>query len=53
LKHSIDGAGKWTEEEDIKLKALVNTHGGNNCDEIAILVSGRTKDSVAIDGMIS
>jgi hypothetical protein len=47
LKHSVDGAtrrtGKWTSEEDINLKDLVDTHGNNNWDEIATLVSGRTK----------
>jgi hypothetical protein len=47
LKHSVDGAtrrtGKWTEEEDINLKDLVDTYGDNNWDVIAALVSGRTK----------
>jgi hypothetical protein len=47
LNPSIDGAtrrqGKWTEDEDIKLKSLVHTHGGNNWDDISTLVSGRTK----------
>jgi myb proto-oncogene protein len=36
-------AGAWTEDEDIKLKAAVQTHGGKNWDAIAALVPGRTK----------
>jgi hypothetical protein len=47
LKHSIDGAtgriGKWTEDEDIRLKYAVHTHGGKNWDDIATLVPGRTR----------
>jgi myb proto-oncogene protein len=36
-------AGKWTEDEDIKLKDAVNTHGGTNRNAIAAMVPGRTK----------
>jgi hypothetical protein len=48
LYPSIDGAtdrrtGTWTEDEDIKLKDAVHTHGGKNWAAIATLVSGRTK----------
>jgi hypothetical protein len=34
--------GKWKEEEEIKLKAAVRTHGGKNWVAIATLVPGRT-----------
>jgi myb proto-oncogene protein len=36
-------AGKWSEDEDKKLKGAVLTHGGKNWDKIAALVPGRTK----------
>jgi uncharacterized protein (DUF2237 family) len=36
-------AGKWSEDEDIKLKDAVQTHGGKNWGAIAALVPGRTK----------
>jgi hypothetical protein len=35
--------GRWVEDEDIKLKAAVQTHGGRGWDEIATMVPGRTK----------
>jgi hypothetical protein len=35
--------GKWARDEDIKLKAAVQTHGGKSWDEIAALVQGRTR----------
>jgi myb proto-oncogene protein len=35
--------GKWTEDEDAKLKNAVQTHGANNWPLIAALVPGRTK----------
>jgi hypothetical protein len=35
--------GKWAEDEDIKLKDAVQTHGGKNWIAISALVSGRTK----------
>jgi hypothetical protein len=35
--------GKWAEDEDIKLKDAVETHGGKNWDKIAALVPGRTQ----------
>jgi hypothetical protein len=34
--------GKWLEDEDIKLKDAVQTHGGKNWVAIAALVPGRT-----------
>jgi hypothetical protein len=47
LDPSIDRAngrtGKWAEDEDIKLKNAVQTHGGKNWGTIAVLVPGRTK----------
>jgi hypothetical protein len=47
LDPSIDRAngrtGKWTEDEDSKLKDAVQTHGGKNGAAIAALVPGRTK----------
>jgi hypothetical protein len=48
FKHSVDRAtgrtrGTWTEDEDIKLKDAVQTHGGKNWVAIAALVPGRTK----------
>jgi hypothetical protein len=47
LDPSIDRAnkrtGKWTEDEDIKLKDAVQTHGGKNWGAIATLVPGRTR----------
>jgi myb proto-oncogene protein len=35
--------GKWAEDEDIKLKDAVQTHGGKNWDAISVLVPGRTR----------
>jgi hypothetical protein len=35
-------AGKWSEDEDIKLKDAVQTHGGKNWKEVAALVQSRT-----------
>jgi hypothetical protein len=35
--------GKWTADEDSKLKDAVQTHGGKNWGAIAVLVPGRTK----------
>ncbi len=35
--------GRWTEDEDIKLKEAVQAHGGKNWAAIATLVPGRTK----------
>jgi hypothetical protein len=47
LDPSIDRAGgrpcKWAEDEDIKLKGAVQTHGGKNWGAIAALVPGRTE----------
>jgi myb proto-oncogene protein len=44
---SIDGAnartGKWTEDEDSKLKDAVVTHGDKTWKKVAALVPGRTK----------
>jgi myb proto-oncogene protein len=44
---SIDQAtgltGKWTEDEDSKLKDAVLTHGGKNWVAIAALIPGRTR----------
>jgi hypothetical protein len=36
--------GKWTKDEDSKLKNAVRTHGGKNWGLIAALVPGRTKN---------
>jgi myb proto-oncogene protein len=36
-------AGTWTADEDERLKAAVQIHGGKNWEEIAALVPGRTK----------
>jgi hypothetical protein len=36
-------AGKWTEDEESKLKDAVQTHGDNDWKEISALVPGRTK----------
>jgi hypothetical protein len=35
--------GAWTKDEDLKLKAAVQTHGGKNWNKIASMVPGRTK----------
>jgi hypothetical protein len=35
--------GKWSEDEDIKLKDAVQMHGGKKWGAIAALVPGRTK----------
>jgi ribosome recycling factor len=35
-------SGKWKEDEDIKVKDAVQTHGDKNWDAIAALVPGRT-----------
>jgi myb proto-oncogene protein len=36
--------GKWVENEDIKLKDAVQTHGSKNWGAIKALVPGRTRD---------
>jgi hypothetical protein len=36
--------GTWTRDEDLKLKAAVQTHGGKNWNKIAAMVPGRTKN---------
>jgi hypothetical protein len=43
IAQTTGSTGKWEEEEDIKLKAAVQTHGGENWVAIAALVPGRTK----------
>jgi myb proto-oncogene protein len=47
LDPNIDRAsgrkGRWTAEEDSKLKDAVQTHGGKNWIAIAVLVPGRTQ----------
>jgi hypothetical protein len=47
LKSSVDRAhgrtGKWTKDEDLKLKYSVQMHGGKDWVAIAALVSSRTK----------
>jgi hypothetical protein len=47
LDPSIDRAsgrtGTWTEDEDIKLKAAVQAHGGKNWNAIAALIMGRSR----------
>jgi hypothetical protein len=35
--------GRWTVDEDIKLKDAVKRHGGKNWKDIAVLVPGRTE----------
>jgi hypothetical protein len=35
--------GKWTEDEDTKLKGAVQKHGGKNWNAIALLVPDRTR----------
>jgi hypothetical protein len=35
--------GKWTEDEDLKLKGAVQMYGGKNWAAITVLVPGRTK----------
>jgi hypothetical protein len=46
LEHIISradgGIGKWTADEDKKLKDAVRAHGGKNWKEISALVPGRT-----------
>jgi hypothetical protein len=46
LVYNIDPtlAGKWTVDEDRKLKDVVGEHGGKNWKAIAALVPGRTKN---------
>jgi hypothetical protein len=48
LNSSIDPttarAGKWTADEDKKLRDAVRRHGGKDWDRIATLVPGRTKN---------
>jgi hypothetical protein len=47
LNLNIDGAsertGKWTPDEDSKLKDAVQSHGGEDWDAISALVPGRTR----------
>jgi hypothetical protein len=42
--------GAWIEEEEIKLKYAVQTHGGKDWVAIATLVPGRTKIQCFKDG---
>jgi hypothetical protein len=42
--------GKWAEDEVANLNHTVRTHGDKSWKEVAALVPGRTKNSVAIDG---
>jgi hypothetical protein len=41
--HVVGRTGKWTEDEDSKLKDAVQTHGGKNWGAIAALVPGRVE----------
>jgi hypothetical protein len=43
LDPSIASMGIWTEDEDLKLKAAVQMHGGKNWNKIAAMVPSRTK----------
>jgi hypothetical protein len=43
IDRAIGRTGEWTEDEDLKLKAAVQMHGGKNWVAIAALVPGRTK----------
>jgi hypothetical protein len=43
IYRAIGRTGKWAEDEDIKLKDAVQTHGGQNWGAIAMLVPDRTK----------
>jgi myb proto-oncogene protein len=43
IHHPNGRTGKWTEDEDAKLKNAVQTHVGKNWPLIAALVPGRTK----------
>jgi hypothetical protein len=43
IDRSSGRAGKWVEDEDIKLKDAVQTHGRNNWAAVAALVPNRTK----------
>jgi hypothetical protein len=45
-------AGKWSDDEDKKLKGAVLTHGGKNWDKIAAMVPGRGEISVGVDGVM-
>jgi hypothetical protein len=36
-------AGKWSDDEDSKLKDAVQTHGGKNWGAVAVLVPGRSE----------
>jgi hypothetical protein len=42
IDRTIGRTGKWAEDEDIKLKDAVQTHGDKNWGAIAALVPGRT-----------
>jgi hypothetical protein len=41
---SPGNTGRWTEDEDVKLKDTVKRHGGKNWDEIAALVPNRSSN---------
>jgi hypothetical protein len=43
IARSNGRTGKWTEDEDSKLKHAVQTHSGKDWVKIAALVMGRTK----------
>jgi hypothetical protein len=40
---TAERTGTWTEDEYLKLKAAVQTHGGKNWNKIAAMVPGRTR----------
>jgi hypothetical protein len=40
--------GKWAEDEDIKLKNAIQTHGGKNWPAIAAMVPGRTEKQCCV-----
>jgi hypothetical protein len=44
IDRANERAGKWTPDEDSKLKDAVQTHGVKNWKEAAALVPGRTGD---------
>jgi hypothetical protein len=42
IDRSTGRSGKWTPDEDDRLKGAVQMHGGKNWASIAVVVSGRT-----------
>jgi hypothetical protein len=54
IDRAIGSTGKWAEEEEVKLKDAVQTHGDKDWVALSLLVPGRSKSQCHIvDGIVS